>query len=282
MRYGPPANPTEGQEWKSGRDRYRFQVGKGWVDASLYRPPAEPVFVTVVNARKTFRTEPDPDAVTGCADDQAFVEVTPEAARKALAAHVGVKLCACGAAIGPKPTVCRACHYAALRAKAGPKPPERRCAGPGCDKVLSAGAKTGLCKSCWHAEQAAKRPPKPPPALPKFRPDPAEVERVRRAAERIDQNAIRRAQQREQAERRAIEQAARVVVKVPANVPRPEDPLAKRERAKPHVPAKDPLDSDAFRAQLERVKAGAGIVTVKPVSKREGVGAPTGSSLTNF
>lgn len=274
MKYGPPANPTEGQEWKSGRDRYRFQTGKGWVDASLYR---EPVRETVTpRARRSPRA-----AAVKSVQEFKPLPVKPKAKKPP-------RLCGCGAELGRYARSCKACAVAARRAAKPPKD-ENHCA---CGAVI--GASSRECRTCYRvrlrAEAAAKRPP-PPPAAPKLRVDPEEAERNRLAVQRLEQAQRAREEARIAEERRALERAAApapprrrpsetVEVKVPASVPRPVDPLAKKDRPKP-VTA-DPLDSDAFRAQLERVKAGAGLVTVQPVTRRTGPGAPTGSSLTNF
>jgi hypothetical protein len=220
-RFGPPKDPTEGQRWRSGGTTYLWQAGKGWVGEGLYAPPlgrrAEEAAALGLIPPPELEPDPiDPAQVARMAEAEAMMDAAEASSGTVPELEpppkpaAVINRCACGAAIGAKSTRCRACHSASLR-KA--RPPE-------------------------------------PPKQPKFKPDPVEVERVRRAVERIEAPPPPPA---------APPIDDTVEVSAPGFKP-PPAPLAKKDRPK-------------------RVRQGAGIVEVRPLRAAPPESPGGGSSL---
>lgn len=199
---------------------------------------------------------------------------------------------------------CRRCYYESLR-KPKPEPVILTCSE--CGKPRSAQSKSGKCRACAFAYSRAPKvvllcvdcnkprsigsgmrcrdcylgriearraapPPAPQPAAPPvlaLPPPPApSPPRVPISAREIPSPAPPPA--------KIDQRAEEVEVRVPAHVKRPVDPLAKRERPARTTPG-DLAMSPEFQAQLDRIKAGAGIVEVRPFGKV--VEGGSGSSL---
>lgn len=216
--------------------------------------------------------------------------------------------CACGAPMSAGSKRCMACYRAGtlggqINAPAPAAPDHSSAWADTAAKIDRARAATAPPPPT--APQPAAEPPPeapiqhesvpPPPPAPAPSPPPASRRQadqaaaaaVRRAADRHAVAAAAREDARIAEERRTAEittrQADRVVVKVPASVPRPEDPLAKRDRPKAsRAEPSELIMSDAFKAQLARVAAGAGIHVERPMPKRDDVGGSSASGLVNF